>query len=559
MKKILRKLLRVLPLLSIIFTLFSTTVLAKSNTTYSGCGSISGFNTETGYDYIYLGKSEGNPIRWRVLSNKGNAIGDQDSLSIDDNTIVSNDKAFFLMTDEVIALTSDVLQAENYQDSRQKTWCDYVLTDQVSEMNIEAYEKTALLKTIKNDKEVKFGKGVVLKETEKELNGDKLFLLSGEEVLNSEYGFGPDSSSNSTRIGYYQGGEINWLLRQTIETNDPDYYIDPGVSIVVRNKGGIANIGGLEKVGLRTAINLHKEAILFSSAAEGAKDSFDKVEDNTSHEWKLTLKDDNSIAFGTKMSSTTCAPGKDIVISHKKLSEISTNYTNITAAIYDKEGNLLYYGSLSTDINATETKLTVPTDLQDGTYKLAVYGEDWNGDKFTDYATGTPFEAELTVDSKAGDDIPAPTPTPAPATKVGTVVTVANLKYKITSVKANNCTATVTGMDNKKKTSVKIPATVNSKNISYKVTAVANNAFKGNKKLKSVTIGKNVTSIGKNAFKGCKNLKKITVSTKVLKKVGAGCLKGIHKKAVIKVPAKKKKAYKKLFKKKGQAKTVKIK
>ena len=40
---------------------------------------------------------------------------------------------------------------------------------------------------------------------------------------------------------------------------------------------------------------------------------------------------------------------------------------------------------------------------------------------------------------------------------------------------------------------------------------------------------------------------------------GAKALKGINKKAVIKVPAKKLKVYKKLFKGKGQAKTVKIK
>ena len=66
-------------------------------------------------------------------------------------------------------------------------------------------------------------------------------------------------------------------------------------------------------------------------------------------------------------------------------------------------------------------------------------------------------------------------------------------------------------------------------------------------------------TIGKNAFKNCKKLKKITVKSKVLKKVGSGALKKIHKKAVVKVPKKKLKAYKKLFKKKGQAKTVKIK
>lgn len=68
-----------------------------------------------------------------------------------------------------------------------------------------------------------------------------------------------------------------------------------------------------------------------------------------------------------------------------------------------------------------------------------------------------------------------------------------------------------------------------------------------------------VTQINGKAFAGCSKLKKITIKAKSLKKVGKKAFKGIHKKAVIKVPKSKWKAYKKLFKKKGQAKSVKIK
>lgn len=67
-----------------------------------------------------------------------------------------------------------------------------------------------------------------------------------------------------------------------------------------------------------------------------------------------------------------------------------------------------------------------------------------------------------------------------------------------------------------------------------------------------------VTQINGKAFSGCSKLKKITVQAKSLKKVGKKAFKGIHKKAVIKVPKAKLKAYKKLFKGKGQAKSVKI-
>ena len=57
-----------------------------------------------------------------------------------------------------------------------------------------------------------------------------------------------------------------------------------------------------------------------------------------------------------------------------------------------------------------------------------------------------------------------------------------------------------------KKASVRIPDTVKVNGITCKVTAISANAFKNNKSLKSVTIGRNVTVIGTNAFYGCRNL-----------------------------------------------------
>ena len=88
------------------------------------------------------------------------------------------------------------------------------------------------------------------------------------------------------------------------------------------------------------------------------------------------------------------------------------------------------------------------------------------------------------------------------------------------------------------------------------------------KKLKKVTIQKTVTingkkykvtAIAKNAFKGCKKLKTITIKSVSLKKVGKNAIKGVNKKAKIKVPKKYLKKYKKLFTKKtGFIKTMKV-
>lgn len=106
-----------------------------------------------------------------------------------------------------------------------------------------------------------------------------------------------------------------------------------------------------------------------------------------------------------------------------------------------------------------------------------------------------------------------------------------------------------------------VPATIKINGIEYKVTVIAKNVFRGCKKLKSINIGKNITIIERKAFYGCKNLKYIHIKSKRLRNesVGNGAFKNIHKKAVIKVPKKQKRKYKRWLKKKGVAQTVIIK
>ena len=82
--------------------------------------------------------------------------------------------------------------------------------------------------------------------------------------------------------------------------------------------------------------------------------------------------------------------------------------------------------------------------------------------------------------------------------------------------------------------------------------------YTGNKALTTVTIPKGVKKIGKKAFYGCKKLKKVIVKTTTLKSVGKKAFKGTAAKLRIKVPKKKFKAYKKLFKGKGQGKKAKV-
>lgn len=182
-------------------------------------------------------------------------------------------------------------------------------------------------------------------------------------------------------------------------------------------------------------------------------------------------------------------------------------------------------------------------------------------DGFHAQPTEKPAETPSAVPSATAPVSAAPATSPAitaqPEVKKGDVVQAASGKYQVTNTSKKTVAYKAPV---KKSATVSVPNKVTINGVSYKVTSIAKNAFKGNKKLKKVTIGSGVTSIGANAFSGCKSLKTIVIKSTKLKTVGKNAFKGINKKAVIKVPAKKLKAYKKLFKSStGFKKSMKIK
>ncbi len=130
---------------------------------------------------------------------------------------------------------------------------------------------------------------------------------------------------------------------------------------------------------------------------------------------------------------------------------------------------------------------------------------------------------------------------PKPAKK-GTILTVSSkkVKVKVTSSSKKNPTVAVMKITNKKTKKLTIPSTVKVGGVTYKVTAVASQAFKGNKNLTNITIGRGITKIGNEAFSGCKNLKKITVTAGNLTTIRKNAFKGINKNVTITVKGTKK-------------------
>lgn len=174
----------------------------------------------------------------------------------------------------------------------------------------------------------------------------------------------------------------------------------------------------------------------------------------------------------------------------------------------------------------------------------------------------------------------------APKIEKNKVYTAGDFKYKVTDARTDGKgTVTLTAVKSKavkkRLKKINVPAAVKINDIDFKVTSVGNAAFMGCTKVTSIIIGKNVKTIGSSSFSGCtkaasvtigssvakigakafyncKKLKKITIKSIKLSSVGKNAFKSIHKKAVIKCPKRKLKAYRKQLKSKGQGKGVKI-
>lgn len=157
--------------------------------------------------------------------------------------------------------------------------------------------------------------------------------------------------------------------------------------------------------------------------------------------------------------------------------------------------------------------------------------------------TETPSATDAPVQTGAPSVTEAPTEAPGQQQ----VVEKANVTYHI-----NGNSALVTNMGDGKAGNITIPSTVMVAGVAYPVKAIGKNAFAGNKKIKTISIGNNVktigegafngctnlkkvkfpkkiTKIGKNSFKGCKNLKSVSISSNSLKMIDKGAFKGCRK------------------------------
>jgi hypothetical protein len=344
--------------------------------------------------YIYFGQNNGTtPIKWRVLDANKNNNGEDSGMFLLSEYLLAESVVF-----EASRLDDDhdgQINPNDWQNSDAQVWCkDFAgengsaVTDAFSED-----ERTAIQSITKKDNKAD---PYNYSWTESKLDKDKVFFLSAEELADyvGNYNQAPGLMAylkDSQNAGW-------WWLRSPVE------YYDNIVGYVV-NDGMVNGCTVDDGFAARPALNLNLSSVLFTSAADnsGHNASFTAPADYSGDEWKMTLEDGNSFASGAAKTSGTADLEKGyaaetLTFSHAALNSFSgAGYTNVTAALTDSDGNLLYYGSVNDSKSATSSSVTIPAGLAKGTYTLSLYGEDWNSANETDYATGTPITQTITV------------------------------------------------------------------------------------------------------------------------------------------------------------------
>ena len=507
---------------------------------------------------VWFGKTNG-PLQWQVLSG-GN-----------DSTLETS------KTGEALLISKEILDiivfnpdggGNLWSNSVARTWCKNFTNKWI----IGTPERVAINHTMTSESGSYPGKWNDYYVFGPASLDDDFFFLSAKEA--DTY-----FATEEERGMRYNGEQKLWWLRSPYQYYGADEFLAGG--IMFYGEAVLCDIHNDQ--GARPAFNLDLAKVLFVSAAQGGKNvqngAVEKISAGSSSDWKLTLADSFRF-FSSPVGPIEATAGEKISVPYENAQTGSNEY--ISVLVLDGT-NALYYGSVRTGASGGTAEFALPADMPAGNYTLMVFNEQKNADRFSDAASAF-VETELRVEAAAA-----------------MAYSDATGSYAIENGEAEYQKPAKAG------SSVKVPDTVAVNGQSVPVTRIADNAFKGQKKMTKVTLGANIREIGKNAFancaklktvsgganlevigdsafSGCKVLKSVTIGAKVnkigkkafykcaaLKKVtiksvlltkstvGSAAFKGINAKATIKVPKSVKKEYTKWLLKKGVKKTMKIK
>ncbi len=310
-------------------------------------------------NYVYYGKYDGAPVKYRVLDPNSTAFGvENGSMLLDCDTTLYN--AVFDDKSNVWA-DSSVRSGLNGDEFLNK---DGVFT---------AFEKSAIAASKTNIEE---GTTEGLKHTNLSSDGERVFLLDVTEATNTAYGYSNLNTRGKT------GSSKGWWVRSSAESEDePDKYI----GIFNKQSGNVSGTFEIAGIGVSPAFNVALDNVLFSSKITGNSADY-------GNEYKLTLKD---TAFGIAVTDgkSVTADGSAVTVPFTVTdNDDELDPDTASVLIRDMDGNILYYNLLA---GITGESGTGTFKLSDGLtldgwgkdYTVSILAEDIGGQYITDYAS----------------------------------------------------------------------------------------------------------------------------------------------------------------------------
>ncbi len=312
---------------------------------------------------VYFGKNnEDAPGAWRVIGYNGNGVASAEG----NMTLLAADKMGLVQFD--IDRTSN-----EYADSDLKTAVD-ALAEKLTEKETAAVNKRTLVSGYFDFKKTDCVSGA-------QVDNAVFWPLSTKEA----YMVSLDIRSLAGKVT--SNREYYWWLRSPGELDDR--------AALVNGEGNTNEYGHAVDLmqGVRPAVNLNLNSVLFTSAAKGGKSSgtvgagaLEEVLKYTGSEWKLTLKDGSRDSFSV---DETTVNGNALTVDYSGAKTGTNEY--ISAVVMDSSNTVIYYGRIKSLTDTGDARGTVQITLPRGfirsTDTLYLFSEQYNGDYMTDYAS----------------------------------------------------------------------------------------------------------------------------------------------------------------------------
>ena len=361
-------------------------------------------------NYVWFGKYNGNPVKYRVLSN---ATTEYSGTTGAKTIFLDCDSILFetAFDDDGNANTAKYPAATKanewqYSDLKDKLNGDMFLTGNYNgENNFTVWEIAAIANSTKAGYTLTANTSYVTGPDKwfKEytgLTGEQIFVLDVNDTLNTAYGYSDYCGKNTDGSNSWE--KVDNRKKSSVARGNWYWWLRSPYSIDVDHVAEVNDYGRtyhykvlLDYEGVSPAFNINLSPIIFSSLVSGTVG-------NEGAEYKLTISDsDMDIALAT--SKKAILSGDMVSIPYTITGTNKANATQVSYLILDQAytvGNtngasILSYGKLdtgssfSTDGTGTFDFASTGLDASKwGTnYKVYILAEDVNGEKLTDYAS----------------------------------------------------------------------------------------------------------------------------------------------------------------------------